>query len=105
MNPTPNDNLRALDNDANEHRKRKHQFNIDPNLMRWFHEDPTRLPKARKDMAKWTEYIATEMSNPAFPLFIAMTRNCEKTRATFTTTSKAGKRVLTPESRQSSNNI
>ena len=53
-------------------KRRRHQLDIDPKLLRWLGRDPTRFPKAREDMARWTRYMATEMSNPAFPLFLSM---------------------------------
>ena len=71
----PSNTPQTFDNDENEHRKRRHQFGIDPDLLRWLREDPARLPKAREDMARWTKYMATEMSNPAFQLFISMAKN------------------------------
>ena len=55
-----------------EHRKQKHRVRIDSKLLRWLWEDPTRLPKARDDMARWTGYMATETSNPAFQIFLSM---------------------------------
>ena len=46
-----------------------------PELIWWISEDPTRLAKACKDMARWTRYMKKEMLNPAFQLFIAMACN------------------------------
>ena len=69
----PGDTPQTFDDDENEHRKRRrHQLDLDPKLLRWLGRDPTRFPKAREDMARWTRYMATEMSNPAFPLFLSM---------------------------------
>ena len=74
-NIIPSNAPQKFDNDENEHRKRRHKFGIKPELLRWLWEDPTRLPKAREDMARWTKYMATEMSNPAFQLFLSMAHN------------------------------
>ena len=68
-----------VDDDEIEHRKQKHEFGINPKLLRWLWEDPTRLPKAREDMARWKRFHATEMSNPAFQIFLAMTSNFKNT--------------------------
>ena len=69
----PDHTPQTFDDDENEHRKRRrHQLDLDPTLLRWLGREPTRFPKAREDMARWTSYLATEMSNPAFPLFLAM---------------------------------
>ena len=43
--------------------------------MRWLGEDPQRLPKVREDVTRWSEYMATEISNPAFELFVNMAAN------------------------------
>ena len=64
-----------VDDDKIEHQKWKNKVGINPDLLRWLWEDPKRLPKAREDMARWTQYMATEMSNPAFQLFLAMACN------------------------------
>ena len=71
----PSDALQKFDNDENEQRKRRHKFGINPELLRWLWEYPTRIPKAREDMARWTKYMAKEMSNPAFQLFLSMAYN------------------------------
>ena len=70
----PSDTTQTVDNDGIEHPKQKHRVRINPEL-RWLWEDPTRLPKARENMARWTRYMAAEMSNPAFQLFLAMACN------------------------------
>ena len=71
----PNGVTRTVNDDDIEHRKQKHRVGINPDLLRWLWEDPTRLPKAREDMARWTQYLTAEMSNPAFQLFLAMVCN------------------------------
>ena len=43
--------------------------------MQWLWEDPKRIPKAREDIDRWSEYMAKEMSNPAFGIFINMAAN------------------------------
>ena len=62
-----------------EHCKQKHKVGINQKLLQWLWEDPTRLPKAREDMARWTRFLATEMSNPGFQIFLAMTCNFKNT--------------------------
>ena len=74
-NLIPNDITQTVDDDNIEHRKRKHNVGTDPNLVQWLWEDPKRLPKAREDIARWSDYMATEMSNPAFQIFINMASN------------------------------
>ena len=71
--------IQAVDGKEAEHRKQKHKVGINPKLLRWLWEDPKRLPKARKDMARWAEFLATEMSNPTFQIFLAMTHNVNNT--------------------------
>lgn len=58
--------------DDNEHRKCRHGFHLDPELVRWISENPTRLTNARRDMEKWAKYMANAMQNPAFPIFMSM---------------------------------
>ena len=65
----------TIDEDSIEHRKRKHNVRTNGNLMQWLGEDPQRLPKVREDVTRWSEYMATEISNPAFELFINMAAN------------------------------
>ena len=71
--------IKAVDGKEAEYRKQKHKVGINPKLLRWLWEDPKRLPKARKDMARWAEFLATEMSNPTFQIFLAMTHNVNNT--------------------------
>ena len=71
--------IQAVEDKEVEHRKQKHKVGINPKLLRWLWEDPTRLPKARKDMARWAQFLATEMSNPTFQIFLAMTHNVKNT--------------------------
>ena len=75
----PTGTIHMVDDDEIEHRKQKHKVGINPDLLRWLWEDPTRLPKAREDMARWTRFLATEMSNPAFHIFLAMACNFKNT--------------------------
>ena len=56
---TTHHDLQKYEEDENEHRKRRHEFGINPKLIRWISEDPTRLAKAREDMARWTRYMKT----------------------------------------------
>ena len=67
----------GFDSGENDHRKCRHKFGhgIKPRLLKWLLEDPTRLPKAREHMARWTKYMKSEMSNPAFQLFLSMAHN------------------------------
>ena len=73
--PTPDNVTKAVDEDNIEHRKRKHNVGTNRNLMRWLGEDPQRLPKVREDVTRWSEYMATQISNPAFELFVNMAAN------------------------------
>ena len=75
ITPTPDSVTQTIDEDNIEHRKRKHNVGTDRNLMRWLGEDPQRLPKVREDVTRWSEYMATEISNPAFELFVNMAAN------------------------------
>ena len=77
----PNGIIQAVDVKEAEHRKQQHKVGINPNLLRWLWEDPTRLPKARKDTARWAQFLATEMSNPTFQIFLVMTHNVKNTVA------------------------
>ena len=72
----------TIDEDSIEHRKRKHNVRTNENLMRWLGEDPQRLPKVREDVTRWSEYMATEVSNPAFELFINMAANLSNKKRT-----------------------
>ena len=54
---TTNHSLQKYEEDKNEHQKHKHKIGIDPELLRWLSEEPTRLAKAREDMARWTRYM------------------------------------------------
>ena len=64
-----------VDEDSIEHRKRKHNVGTNRHLVQWLWEDPKRIPKAREDITRWSEYMANEMSNPAFEVFINMATN------------------------------
>ena len=64
-----------IDEDSIEHRKRKHNVGTNRHLVQWLWEDPKRIPKAREDIDRWTKYMAEEMSNPAFGIFINMAAN------------------------------
>ena len=77
----PNGIIQAVDVKEAEHPKQQHKVGINPNLLRWLWEDPTRLPKARKDTARWAQFLATEMSNPTFQIFLVMTHNVKNTVA------------------------
>ena len=72
---TPDKVTQTVDEDNIEHRKRKHNVGTNQNLVRWLWEDPRRLAKAREDITRWSEYMANEMSNPAFEIFINMASN------------------------------
>ena len=75
------DNVTQTVNEDNiEHRKRKHNIGTNQNLARWLWEDPQRLPKVQQDVTRWSEYMATEISNPAFELFINMAANLSNTK-------------------------
>ena len=75
------DNVTQTINEDNiEHRKRKHNIETNQNLARWLWEDPQRLPKVQQDVTRWSEYMATEISNPAFELFINMATNLSNTK-------------------------
>ena len=75
------DNVTQTINEDNiEHRKRKHNIGTNQNLARWLWEDPQRLPKVQQDVTRWSEYMATEISNPAFELFINMAANLSNTK-------------------------
>ena len=76
----PNEPTQSVDDENIEHRKRKHRVGVDPSLARWLWKDPKRVPKAREDIARWTNYIATEMSNPAFEILISMASNLRNNR-------------------------
>ena len=71
---------RTINEDNIEHRKRKHNIGTNQNLARWLWEDPQRLPKVQQDVTRWSEYMATEISNPAFELFINMAANLSNTK-------------------------
>ena len=75
IKPILNSVTQMIDEDSVEHRKRKHNIRTNENLMRWLGEDPQRLPKIREDVTRWSEYMATEISNPAFELFVNMAAN------------------------------
>ena len=70
----------SVDDEDIEHRKRKHRVGVDPSLAQWLWKDPKRVPKVREDIARWTNYMATEMSNPAFEIFINMASNLRNNR-------------------------
>ena len=73
--PTPDRVTQMVDEDNIEHRKRKHNVGTNRHLVQWLWEDPKRIPKVREDIAKWSKYMANEMSNPAFEIFINMATN------------------------------
>ena len=75
----PTGTIRTVDVNEIKHRKQKHRVGINSDLLRWLWEDPTRLPQAREDLARWTQFMATEMSNPAFQIFLAMVCNFKNT--------------------------
>ena len=72
---TPDKVTQMIDEDNIEHRKRKHNVGTNRHLVQWLWEDPKRIPKAREDIDRWSEYMAKEMSNPAFGIFINMAAN------------------------------
>ena len=72
---TPDKVTQMIDEDNIEHRKRKHNVGTNRHLVQWLWEDPKRIPKAREDIDRWTKYMAEEMSNPAFGIFINMAVN------------------------------
>jgi hypothetical protein len=49
--------------DSNKHRKRRHEFGLDHELVWWISENPTRLANARQDMVKWTRYMTNAMQD------------------------------------------
>ena len=84
--PTPDKAAQMVDADNVEHRKRKHNVGTNRHLVQWLWGDPKRIPKVREDIAKWSKYMANEMSNPAFEIFINMATNLRdnKTHSTRT---------------------
>ena len=73
--PTPDRVTQTVDEDSIEHMKRKHNVGTNRHLVQWLWEDPKRIPKAREDIARWSKYMANEMSNPAFEVFINIAAN------------------------------